>query len=169
MATITNELLYRIQKSLNLSVDTMLKAYELEAFPMSEEHLNALLKPRGKQGFVQCSYEELGLFLDGLIKLKREVNSKSNGSNEEVLLTNNLILKKLRVALELKESEIEIIFALADIILSKQQLKSLFRSEGHKNFKSCSDELLIAFLEGLEEYYYVGINGKVDSKSYMME
>jgi uncharacterized protein YehS (DUF1456 family) len=45
---------------------------------------------------------------------------------------------------------------LADVELSKQQLASLFRKEGHKNFKACSDELLMAFLEGLDEFYYTG-------------
>jgi uncharacterized protein YehS (DUF1456 family) len=35
-------------------------------------------------------------------------------------------------------------------------MASLFRKEGHKNFKRCSDELLMAFLEGLDEFYYVG-------------
>ena len=71
-------------------------------------------------------------------------------------LTNNLILKKLRIALELKEAETEIIFGLGDMSLSKQELKSLFRKESHKNFKKCSGELLMAFLEGLDEFYYVG-------------
>ncbi|HID92626.1 MAG TPA: DUF1456 family protein, partial [bacterium (Candidatus Stahlbacteria)] len=46
------------------------------------------------------------------------------------------------------------IFGLADIELTKQQLASLFRKETHKNFKPCSDELLMAFLEGLDEFYY---------------
>jgi uncharacterized protein YehS (DUF1456 family) len=39
-------------------------------------------------------------------------------------------------------------------MLTKQELKSLFRKEGHRNFKSCPDELLMAFFEGLEEFYY---------------
>jgi len=45
---------------------------------------------------------------------------------------------------------------LADVNLSKQQLSSLFRKEEHKNFKPCSDALLLAFLEGLDEFYFVG-------------
>jgi len=152
----TNEILYRIYKALNLSVDEMLKAYELAQYPMDRTHLEALLKRRQDKEFELCSYEELGVFLDGLIILKRGPSPKKADQNEEVELTNNLILKKLRIALELKEPETEIIFGLADITLSKQELKSLFRKEGHKNFKACSDELILAFLEGLDEFYYVG-------------
>jgi len=151
----TNEVLYRIQKALNLSIEEMLKAYELEDYKMDASHLASLLKRRQDKGFVPASYEELGVFLDGLVTLKRGPTKKSN-DDEAVELTNNLILKKLRIALELKEQEIQIIFALVDVELSKQQLSSLFRKEDHKNFKPCSDDLLMAFLEGLDEFYYVG-------------
>lgn len=151
----TNEILYRIKKALNLSEEEILKAYELEGYEMQASHLDALLKRRQDKNFQLCSYEELGVFLDGLVTLKRGPSPKKN-TNEDVELTNNLILKKLRIALELKEAETEIIFGLADVTLTKQQLASLFRKESHKNFKKCSDELLMAFLEGLDEFYYVG-------------
>jgi uncharacterized protein YehS (DUF1456 family) len=152
----TNDILYKIQKALNLSSDDMMKAYELEAYKMDSEHLDSLLKKRQEKGFKLCSYEEVGVFLDGLVTLKRGPSPKKANTDEVVELTNNLILKKLRIALELKEAETEIIFSLGEADLSKQQLASLFRKEGHKNFKACSDELLMAFLDGLDEFYFVG-------------
>lgn len=152
----TNEILYRIQKALHLSIEDMIEAYRLEEYQMDPSHLESLLKRRQDTGFMLCSYEELGVFLDGLITLKRGPTPTKKNAEEDIELSNNLILKKLRVALELKESETEIIFGLADVALSKQQLASLFRKEGHKNFKSCSNELLMAFLEGLDEFYYDG-------------
>ncbi len=152
----TNEILYRIQKALNLTTEEMLEAYKLEAYKMDTSHLESLLKRRHDDGFKVATYEELGLFLDGLVTLKRGPSPKKPNDDETVELTNNLILKKLRIALELKEAETEIIFGLADVGLSKQQLASLFRKEGHKNFRVCSDELLMAFLDGLDEFYYTG-------------
>lgn len=152
----TNEILYRIKKSLNLSIEEILKTYQLENYTISEKHLTSLLKRRQDKGYTRCSYEELGVFLDGLVTLKRGPSPKKSDDDTVVELTNNLILKKLRIALELKEAETEIIFALAEVELSKQQLASLFRKETHKNFKSCSDELLMSFLEGLDEFYYIG-------------
>jgi len=155
MVISTNEILYRIQKALNLSTEDMIEIYKLASHAMSWEHLDSLLKRRQEEGFMLCSYEELGVFLDGLVTFKRGPSPKK--SNDEVVeLTNNLILKKLRIALELKEAEIEIIFGLAEIELTKQQLASLFRKESHKNFKPCSAELLMAFIEGLDEFYYIG-------------
>ena len=152
----TNDILYRIKKALSLDNEEILKIYALEDYPMTHEHLDAILKRRFSKGFELCSYEELGVFLDGLITLKRGPSPKKPADDEAVELTNNLILKKLRIALELKEPETEIIFGLGDAQLSKQELKSLFRKEDHKNFKPCSDALLMAFLEGLDEFYYTG-------------
>ena len=152
----TNEIIYKIKKAINLSDEEILKAYELESYDMKSENLTAILTKRQDKEFKTCSYEELGIFLDGLVTLKRGPSTKKV-DDEIVELTNNLILKKLRIALELKEPETEIIFGLGEVDLSKQELKSLFRKEGHKNFKPCSDELLIAFIEGLDEFYFVGV------------
>ena len=152
----TNDVLYKIKNALKLSSEDILKAYELEAYNMDKTHLDALLKRRQEKGSKLCSYEELGVFLDGLVTLKRGPSPKKADTSESVELTNNLILKKLRIALELKEAETEIIFSLGEAELSKQQLASLFRKEGHKNFKECSNELLMAFLNGMDEFYFVG-------------
>ena len=152
----TNDILYKITKALSLTNEDILEIYRLEGYSMSEEHLEVLLKKRVDKGFEECSYEELGVFLDGLVTFKRGPSPKRPNDDEAVALTNNLILKKLRIALELKEPETEIIFGLGDAALGKQELKSLFRKEAHKNFKACPDALLMAFLEGLDEFYYSG-------------
>jgi len=152
----TNDILYKIQKALSLTQEEMIEAYKLADYKMAATHLDSLLKRRQDEDSKLCSYEELGIFLDGFVILKRSPSTKKENNDEIVELTNNIILKKLRIAIELKEAETEIIFSLGEAELSKQQLASLFRKEGHKNFKECSDELLMAFLDGLDEFYFVG-------------
>ena len=151
-----NDILYKIQKALSLENKTIIEAYALVEYEMSEERLLNILKKHQDKGYEDATYEELGLFLDGLVILKRGASSKVNDEDEVVELTNNLILKKIRVAMELKEVELIILFALAEVNITKRQIGSLFRKEGGKNFKVCSDELLMAFLDGLEEFYYDG-------------
>ena len=151
-----NDILFKIKTALSLSSSEIIEAYSLVDFTMSEERVGNILKRHQDKGYEEATYEELGLFLDGLVVLKRGENSKKVGSDEVVELTNNLMLKKLRVAMNLKESELVIIFALAEVTLTKRQIGSLFRKEGGKNFKACSDELLMAFIEGLDEFYYDG-------------
>lgn len=152
----TNQILTAIITPLKLTDKEMLDIYQLAGLPMTASRLASLLCTEEDQGFGLCSFEELGAFLDGLILSRRGPSPQKNIEEKVIPLTNNLILKKLRIALELKEPETEIIFALGEATLSRQELKSLFRKESHKNFRACSDAWLAAFLEGLDEYYYEG-------------
>ena len=65
------------------------------------------------------------------------------------MLTNNDILKKLRVALELKDEDIVHILKLAEFEVTKSELTALFRKPDHPNYKECGDQLLRNFLNGL--------------------
>lgn len=151
-----NNTFKEIVTSLSLSDTEVIETFKLAEFEISSARISSILSEERSRDYKQCSYEELGAFLDGLVLLKRGPSPKKQSGNTPIVLTNNLILKKLRIALELKDPEIEIVFALGDAMLTKQELKSLFRSEGHKNFRACSDALLEAFLEGLNEFYYEG-------------
>jgi uncharacterized protein YehS (DUF1456 family) len=64
-------------------------------------------------------------------------------------MTNNDILKKLRIALELKDSDIIEILKLADFEISNTELSALFRNPEHKNYRECGNQLLRRFLDGL--------------------
>jgi len=151
-----NDILFKIKTALSLSQSEMVEAYALADYTISKERLENVLKRRQDPDYQEATYEELGSFLDGLILFKRGKNLVKKDEEEVVELTNNLIMKKLRVALELKEPELLIIFGLAEINMTKRQIGSLFRKEGTKNFKYASDELLMAFIEGLDEFYYDG-------------
>ena len=152
----TNDILYKVSKALSLSTEEIIDIYAQEGYEMSVSHLASLMKREVEDGFEPCSYELLGLFFDGLITFKRGPSPQKTTDDEAIPLSNNLILKKLRIALELKEAEMEIVFGLGEASLSRQELKSLFRKEDHKNFKVCPDALLMAFIEGIDEFYYSG-------------
>jgi uncharacterized protein YehS (DUF1456 family) len=68
------------------------------------------------------------------------------------MLSNNDILKKLRVALELKDEDVIHILKLADFDLSKSELNALYRKPDHPNYRECGDQLLRNFLNGLIIY-----------------
>ena len=65
------------------------------------------------------------------------------------MLSNNDILKKIRIALELKDDDIVNILKLADFEISKSELNALFRRDDHPNYMPCGDQLLRNFLNGL--------------------
>ena len=67
-------------------------------------------------------------------------------------MNNNDIMKKLRVALELKDDDIIEILKLADFNVTKSELGAIFRKDDHPNYKPCGDQLLRNFLNGLIIY-----------------
>ena len=64
-------------------------------------------------------------------------------------MTNNDILKKLRVALMLRDDQIVEILELVDFRITKSELGAFFRAEDHENYMECGDQVLRNFLNGL--------------------
>jgi uncharacterized protein YehS (DUF1456 family) len=64
-------------------------------------------------------------------------------------MDNNDILKKLRVALQLKNTDIIEILKLVEFDITESELGAVFRTPDHPNFKPCGDQLLRNFLNGL--------------------
>ncbi|MGA3014878.1 MAG: DUF1456 family protein [Bacteroidales bacterium] len=67
-------------------------------------------------------------------------------------MTNNDILKKLRVALQLRDDDIIHILSLKDFKISKSELGAIFRKEGHPKYMEAGDQILRNFLNGLIIY-----------------
>jgi uncharacterized protein YehS (DUF1456 family) len=143
-----NQILIKLQSILGADEKQMLNIFSLSNFDLSANTLNGYLKEQSNKEFLDCGINALGHFLDGLIAYKRGPSDKKN--DEEIRLNNNQILKKIRIAYELKEVDMYAIFDAVDIEITKSELGSLFRKEGHKNFRACPDSILQLFLDGLE-------------------
>ncbi len=68
-------------------------------------------------------------------------------------LTNNDIMKKLRVALQMRDDDIVEVLKLVDYEITKSELGAFFRTEDHPNYKNCGDQVLRNFLNGLVIYF----------------
>ncbi len=152
---IYNDILRRIRYALDIDDQTMIEIFGLTGHVIEQSRLTGLLMKEGDTGYISCSSRVLGHFLDGLIVHKRGRKETNPGVLQRpgVRLTNNAILKKLRIALELKEENMLDILKLADIDISKSELTALFRKEGHTNYKECGDQFLRNFLKGLSIRY----------------
>lgn len=146
-----NDLLRSIRDALKLDDATMIEVFKLAEREVRQSTITALLKTEGEEGYIPCSDPIMGFFLDGLIIYKRgRQGSKPPQADKPAgPLNNNAALKKLRIALDLKEDEMIGVFKQAGIDLSTNELTGLFRKEGHKHYKECSARLLAAFLKGL--------------------
>lgn len=75
-------------------------------------------------------------------------------------MVNNDILKKLRVALQLRDDDIIEILKLSNFTISKTELSAFFRKEDHPNYRICGDQVMRNFLNGL----IVKMRGPMDKK-----
>jgi uncharacterized protein YehS (DUF1456 family) len=146
-----NDVLRRLRYALDISDPAMIAIFGLAGHDIGQSVLNGLLKKEDEASYLDCSDTLLALFLDGLIVQKRGVKEGLPGSKAktDAPLTNNAILKKLRIALELKEDDMIATMKLVDIVISKSEITALFRNKEHKNYKECGDQFLRNFLKGL--------------------
>lgn len=101
----------------------------------------------------ECLYDkDLAIFLNGFISLKR---GKKEGElpKAEKTLNNNIILRKLKIALNLKDVDVIEIMDKADMRISKPELNAFFRRPDHKHYRKCLDQFLRSFLQGCQMKY----------------
>ncbi|HUX79679.1 MAG TPA: DUF1456 family protein [Thermodesulfovibrionales bacterium] len=150
-----NDILRQLRYALNINDSTMIEIFKLSDHEIEQSSVTGLLKKEDEEGFALCGDDVLRYFLDGLILHKRGRKEMRLGETRksDSRLINNAILKKLRIALELKEDDMLGILKLANVDISKHELTALFRKEGHKNYNECGDQFLRKFLKGLSIRY----------------
>lgn len=112
---------------------------------------NWLQKPE-HESFVKMKDIDLATLLNGFINAKR---GKREGTSPkpETLLNNNIILRKLKIALKLKDTDILDLFHSVDLRLSKHELSAFFRNPKQAQYRDCQDQFLRNFLFGLKKKY----------------
>jgi len=148
---INNDVLRSIRYMLDLSEPKLVEIMALADadLPVSREQVRAFLLKDGEPGYLECSNKVLLQFLDGLVYFRRGKDENRPARPPEKRLTNNVVLKKLRVAFELKDVDMHAILEEVGFPISKPELSALFRQPEHKNFRLCGDQLLRLFLKGL--------------------
>ncbi|MBI1921574.1 MAG: DUF1456 family protein [Geobacter sp.] len=146
-----NDLLRRLRYALNLNGETITELCALGGHEIGPIDVLKLLKKEEETGFVACDDTVMGAFLDGLIVSRRgALEPKPDAAKTaDMALNNNLILRKLRIALELNDEAMLAILEKAGVRLSKPELSALFRAKGHRNYKPCGDQMLRNFIRGL--------------------
>ena len=150
-----NDFLRRLRYALNIKDNTMVQIFKKGNIIVTREDVINFLKKDIDEGFKKLTNNDLICFLDGLIIQKR--GKKEDGTPvPKIKVTknnlNNILLRKLRIALAFKSYDMIRIFKLGGIEISEGELSALFRREDHKNYKECGDKYVRVFLKGLTEY-----------------
>ena len=162
-----NDILRRIRYAFDFNDAKMMALFALADHSVSRQQISAWLKKDDDPALVECKSSELALFLNGLINDRRgkkegaqskpglqSNNLQSNNLQPNHLqLNNNIIFRKLRIALNLKDDDILSILRLAGFPLSKPELSAFFRKSESRQFRVCKDQVLRNFIKGLQLKY----------------
>ncbi len=137
-----------IRFMLNISEFKLVEIVKLGGGEVTQAQINTYIKRDDEPGFEECPQNVMARFLNGLIYTFRGIDTSRPPIAVE-LPTNNVVLKKLRVAFELKDEDIISMLEKDGFKVSKTELSAFFRKENHHNFRPCGDQFLRSFLKGL--------------------
>jgi uncharacterized protein YehS (DUF1456 family) len=146
-----NDVLRSLRYLLNVPDAKLGDIIRLGGGEVSQADLVALLKKDDEPGYRECGHELMSRFLNGLVIYKRGKDERRPPQPVEVPVTNNVILKRLRVAFELKDSDIVALIEKSGLRVSKGELGAFFRRSDHRNYRDCGDQFLRNLLKGLSE------------------
>lgn len=159
-----NDILIRLRYAFDIKDTDMVEIFKHGGVEVTRDEVRMLLtKPKEESdGFddILCTNFMLESFLNGLIIFKRGKQDPKPGQPEGPVMSlangghvNNVLLKKVKIALSLTSEDIIDILKSAGVTISKGELSALLRKEGHKNYKECGDKYARNFLKGLAIKY----------------
>ncbi|PKR81607.1 DUF1456 domain-containing protein [Brumimicrobium salinarum] len=144
-----NDILRQLRYTFDYSDEQMMSLFEAGGITASRAEVCDWLKKEEEEDFVKIVDVEMATFLNGFIIDKR---GKKEGPpmQPEKQLNNNIIFRKLKIALNLKDDDIIHILDLANMRISKHELSSFFRKPTQRQYRKCNDQFLRNFLHGLQ-------------------
>ncbi|PPC78545.1 hypothetical protein WH50_09145 [Pokkaliibacter plantistimulans] len=144
-----NDILRRIRYVFDFSDDQMIGLFAAADVTVTRAQVSNWLKKDDVADFEKIPDVLLATFLNGLINQRRGRREGAQPEPEK-RLNHNIVLRKLRIALDFKEEDMLAVLALADFRMGKHELSALFRAPTHKHYRECQDQVLRNFLNGLQ-------------------
>ena len=146
-----NDVLRSLRYILDIKDADMVGLFALGGSHVEAKDVKQMLLFETDRSFQICPDELMASALDGLVYSKRGKDESRPALPQEFPITNNMVLKKFRVAFELKDSDMHEILEGMGFPISKPEMSAIFRKAGHKNYKECGDQFLRNFFKGLAQ------------------
>lgn len=145
-----NDIFRRIRFLFDYPDAKMQRIYNLTNSKTDESQIINWLKREDEESFVEMRDVDLATFLDGLIIEKRG-KREGEAPKPETVLNNNIILRKIKIALNLNSDEMLELLHSQDKKISKHELSAFFRNSNHNSYKPCLDQYLRNLLNALQQ------------------
>mgnify|MGYP003675386247 CR=1 FL=1 len=143
---IHNDVLRRLRFALAINDTAAIGIFKLVDYDMDVDYLHSIMKKEGEEGYLPCRDKIISLFLDGL-----GVEPVILKAGER--LSNNEVLRKIRIAMSYKDEDMINALQMADFRLSKNELSAFFRKPDHRNYKVAGDQVVRNLLQGMVKKY----------------
>lgn len=151
-----NDVLRSLRHMLKIDNAKVVEICNLGGYLVMKNEIFDYLRSDEDPEFVACPDELVAYFLDGLIYQKRGRDETRSRPPIEVPITNNLVLKKLKVAFELREEDMLQLLQTPSFKFGKSELSAIMRKRDHANYRECGDQALRYFLKGLTARLAIG-------------
>ncbi|WP_107037594.1 YehS family protein [Brumimicrobium mesophilum] len=147
-----NDILRQIRFAFDYNDDKMMELFASAGLEATRSEVCNWLKKEEDELYVKMVDKEMATFLNGFINEKR---GKKEGApmRPEDNLNNNIIFRKLKIALNLNDVDILDILDLANMRVSKHELSAFFRKPTQRQYRKCNDQFLRNFLYGMQLKY----------------
>jgi uncharacterized protein YehS (DUF1456 family) len=147
-----NDILRKLRYTFNFSDDKMIELFALADAEVTRAAVSDWMKKDEDPSFIQLLDKDFSCFLNGLIIDKRGKKDGQTPVNEKSL-NNNIIFRKIKIALNFQDDDILEVLDLAGFRFSKHELSAFFRNPTQSQFRPCKDQVLRNFLLGLQLKY----------------
>ena len=174
-----NDRLIRLRYALDIKDTDMIKIFKLGGIELTKEEVRKVLtkskdsfpediyecdelddyykaEENEEDDNIKCNDRMLESFLSGFITFKRGKQEPKPGQPEKPAPSmknggsvNNMMLKKLKIALSLTSEDMLNTLEEGGVTVTKGELGAIFRKEGHKHYRECGDNYARKFLRGL--------------------
>jgi uncharacterized protein YehS (DUF1456 family) len=149
---INNDIYRRLRYLFGYQYDHVQALFQSTGFEISEEQYKGWAGKEEEDRFIHMTDRELAIFLNGVIIKMRGAQPGPPPVPEEEM-SNNVILRKLKIAFNLRSEDMIEIFGLVDRKLSPHELSAFFRKPSHSSFRHVKGQYLRNFLMGLQVKY----------------
>lgn len=144
-----NDILRRLRYTFDWSDNEVIRIFKLVEIDVTRSQISDWMKSDEDEAWQSLHDKMFAGFLNGFI-IDQRGRREGPLPVAEKNLNNNLIFRKLRIALNLKDDGILDILALGLMRISKHELSAFFRKPGQSQYRPCKDQILRKFLKGLQ-------------------
>lgn len=146
---VNNDVMRSIRFVLNVGSQQILEMIALSGLKLNLTQVSDFMVDETAPNYLPCDDLVMAHFLDGLIYSKRGKDESRPAMPFEFPITNNLVLKKLKVAFQLKEEDMHDILKRAEFPIGRAEMTAFLRKRTQDNYRECGDQVLRYFLKGL--------------------